>query len=363
MKKRKSKSWSMAYCGMAAALCVALMLLGTIIPIAMFIAPAVASFLIATVCMECGITMAWTAYAAVSLLGLLFVPDKEIALIFTVLLGYYPLVKPRFDRIRPRALQLVCKLLLCNAAVLAMYGLLLVLVPAGSVSQELRTTALAMSLLTLSMGNVAFALYDRALCNLLLLYKLTPVVVPDTEDHQLDVASFERSINRMIDAGVDGLFFLGSSGEVVFSTDERRRQIIAEAVRIVDHRVPVLVGIIDTETERMIEHGKVAQELGADALVATCPFYALQGMTEVEEHFRILHEELDLPIFAYDIPVCVHTKLPWKLLAKLGAEGVLAGVKDSSGDDISFRYLVQENEKNGHPMSILTGHEVVVDGA
>ena len=67
-----------------------------------------------------------------------------------MLLGYYPLVKPRFDRIRPRALQLVCKLLLCNAAVLAMYGLLLVLVPAGSVSQELRTTALAMSLLTLA---------------------------------------------------------------------------------------------------------------------------------------------------------------------------------------------------------------------
>ena len=172
-----------------------------------------------------------------------------------------------------------------------------------------------------------------------------------------------QGAQAMIDAGVDGLFFLGSSGEVVFSTDERRRQIIAEAVRIVDHRVPVLVGIIDTETERMIEHGKVAQELGADALVATCPFYALQGMTEVEEHFRILHEELDLPIFAYDIPVCVHTKLPWKLLAKLGAEGVLAGVKDSSGDDISFRYLIQENEKNGHPMSILTGHEVVVDGA
>ena len=80
MKKRKSKSWAMAYCGMAAALCVALMLLGTIIPIAMFIAPAVASFLIATVCMECGITMAWTAYAAVSLLGLLFVGLKKIKL-------------------------------------------------------------------------------------------------------------------------------------------------------------------------------------------------------------------------------------------------------------------------------------------
>ena len=170
MKARKS--WAMAYCGMAAALSVALMLLGAVVPVLMFIAPAVASLLIATVCVECGKTMALTAYGAVSLLSLLFVPDKEIALIFTVLLGYYPLVKPRFDRIRPRALQLVCKLLLCNGAVLAMYGLLLVLVPAGSISQELRTTALAMTLLTLAMGNVAFALYDRALCNLLLLYKL-----------------------------------------------------------------------------------------------------------------------------------------------------------------------------------------------
>ena len=190
-----------------------------------------------------------------------------------------------------------------------------------------------------------------------------PVVTPDTPDHQLDVVSFERSINRLIEAGVDGLFFLGSSGEVVFATDERRDQIVREAVRIVDHRVPVLVGIIDTQTERVLEHGRRALALGADALVATAPFYALGGPADVEEHFRILHQELDAPLFAYDIPVCVHTKLSWKMLARLGAEGVLAGVKDSSGDDVSFRYLVQENEKNGHPLTLLTGHEIVVDGA
>ena len=170
--KQHRKSWTMAYCGMAAALCVALMLLGAVIPIAMFIAPAVAGFLIATVCVECGRTMALTAYAAVSLLALLFVPDKEVALIFVFLLGYYPLAKPRFDRIRPALLRVLCKLLLCNGAVLAMYGLLFLLVPAGSVAQELRTTALAGAALTLAMGNVAFLLYDRALHNMLLLYRL-----------------------------------------------------------------------------------------------------------------------------------------------------------------------------------------------
>ena len=121
MKARKS--WAMAYCGMAAALSVALMLLGAVVPVLMFIAPAVASLLIATVCVECGKTMALTAYGAVSLLSLLFVPDKEVALVFVFLLGYYPLVKPRFERIRLPLVRVLCKLLLCNGAVLAMYGL------------------------------------------------------------------------------------------------------------------------------------------------------------------------------------------------------------------------------------------------
>ena len=172
MKGRKSKSWAMAYCGMAAALSVVLMLLGAVFPIAMFIAPAVASFLIATVCVECGKTMALTAYGAVSLLSLLFVPDKEVALTFVFLLGYYPLAKPYFERIRPALLRAVCKLLLCNGGILAMYGLVLLLVPAGSIAEELRTTAMAVSLVTLAMGNAAFLLYDRALHNMLMLYKV-----------------------------------------------------------------------------------------------------------------------------------------------------------------------------------------------
>ena len=99
----------MAYCGMAAALSIAFMLLGAVIPIFMYIAPAIASFLVATVCVECGKTLAWTAYGAVSLLSLLFVPDKEVALTFVFLLGYYPLVKPKFEHIRPALLRGLCK--------------------------------------------------------------------------------------------------------------------------------------------------------------------------------------------------------------------------------------------------------------
>ena len=104
-----------------------------------------------------------------------------------------------------------------------------------------------------------------------------PLAIP-LKNGELDVASLERHINRMIGAGLNGLFVSGSTGEVAFSTSERRQQIQREVVRIVDGRVPLLVGVIDTETERVIENIKAVEEIGgALGVVATAPFYALGG--------------------------------------------------------------------------------------
>ncbi|MBR5259246.1 MAG: dihydrodipicolinate synthase family protein [Eggerthellaceae bacterium] len=192
---------------------------------------------------------------------------------------------------------------------------------------------------------------------------IPPVVIPLSEKKTLDLEAFDRSINRMIDAGVDGLFFLGSSGEVAFLTDAQRYHVLQEAVAIVNGRVPVLAGIIDMETMRVVDQAKRATGFGVDALVATAPFYALGGPKEVERHFRAIREYTDLPLFAYDLPQCVHTKLDPTMLVRLGQDGVLQGVKDSSGDDVAFRWLILENEDAGHPLQLFTGHEVCVDGA
>ncbi|MDR8019912.1 dihydrodipicolinate synthase family protein [Nesterenkonia aerolata] len=192
---------------------------------------------------------------------------------------------------------------------------------------------------------------------------IPPVITPLTTDGELDVASYAAVLERLIDAGVDGLFLLGSSGEAAFSTDARRREILAEGMRIVDERVPVFAGVIDTQTERVVAQARTAQELGVDALVATAPFYALGGPEVVERHFRVIRERVDLPLFAYDIPVCVHTKLEAAMLLRLGSEGIIDGVKDSSGDDVAFRQLARANAAAGRPLALLTGHEVVVDGA
>ena len=190
-----------------------------------------------------------------------------------------------------------------------------------------------------------------------------PVVTPLHTDGSLDPESLERSCTRMMDAGVHGLFVMGSSGEVAFSTDARRDEVTKLVVDLAGDRTPVLVGAIDTQTARVIEHAKRAQDLGAAGIVVTAPFYGLGGPAQVERHFRVIAQAIDVPLWAYDLPVSVHTKLDPAMLVRLGAEGVIAGVKDSSGDDVSFRRLSLANRDAGHPLALFTGHEVVVDGA
>lgn len=104
--------------------------------------------------------------------GLLLVPDKETAFLFVALLGYYPLVKPWFDKLRPAPLRVGAKLLLCNGAVLVMYGVLFLLFPAEQGGEAFQLAALVLVAVTWAIGNAAFLLLDRALANLLRAYKL-----------------------------------------------------------------------------------------------------------------------------------------------------------------------------------------------
>lgn len=192
---------------------------------------------------------------------------------------------------------------------------------------------------------------------------IPPLLTPLTPGGDVDLASLERLIEHQIAGGVDGLFVLGSSGEAAFFEDEMRDRVLTAAVRLVAGRVPVLAGVIDMQTRRVLAHIRRAETIGVDGLVATAPFYAVTGPEETEAHFRALAAATDLPLFAYDLPVSVHTKLDPDMLVRLGADGVLAGVKDSSADDVSFRRLAARNRAAGSPLTLLTGHEVVVDGA
>jgi 4-hydroxy-tetrahydrodipicolinate synthase len=189
-----------------------------------------------------------------------------------------------------------------------------------------------------------------------------PVVTPLTTDMQVDEPSLRRVVRHLVDGGVHGLFVLGSSSEVVFLDAARRAEVIRIAVDEAAGRVPVIAGVIDIATDRCIQHARQARELGVDGLVLTAPFYTRTSQAEIVDHFLYVRDAVDLPLIAYDIPVCVNIKLERDTLRKLYERKAIVALKDSSGDDGNMRMVMRDFA--AHPdFAILTGSEITVDCA
>jgi 4-hydroxy-tetrahydrodipicolinate synthase len=191
---------------------------------------------------------------------------------------------------------------------------------------------------------------------------IPPVVTPRHADGSIDTGSLQNLTRHLLDGGVSGLFVLGSSGEVPYLTNAERELVVSTIAATNSGSVPLIVGANEQTTNRVVEEARKVIDLGADAIVVTSMYYAIGNAEETETHFRAIHEAVSTPIFAYDVPVRTHFKLPTDLLVRLGRDGVIAGVKDSSGDDVGFRQLLLA-ARDIPNFDIFTGHEVVVDGA
>ncbi len=192
---------------------------------------------------------------------------------------------------------------------------------------------------------------------------IPPVCTPFNSEVEVDVASLERLLGSLLEGGVTGVFVLGSSGETAYLTDAQRDVVVEVAVKTVAGQVPVLAGLIDMTTSRMIEHAGRALNLGSDAIVATAPFYAqVTEPPEVDRHFRSLKAACGAPLLAYDIPVAVHSKLSKAQLLALAGDRIIDGLKDSSGDLAGMREVIIGARTN-REFAVFTGSEAIVDCA
>lgn len=155
----RNNAKNVALGGVLAALAVVIMAMGTLIPVATYVCPMLCCLILQLVKKTCGDRTAWAWYACVAFLGLLLAPDKEAAAVFCAL-GYYPIVKPKLDGMRP---AVVWKLALFNSVILALYWLLMHLFGFDALAAEFAEMGTVLTVLMLALGNVVFFLLDRLL--------------------------------------------------------------------------------------------------------------------------------------------------------------------------------------------------------
>ena len=156
---RNKQASAVAFGGSMAALAIVILCLGTMIPVATFVCPALCMMILRIVLNRCGSRIGWAWYGAVAILGALLAPDKEAAAVF-VFLGYYPIVKPWLDG---RKLKWLSKALLFTAAIGVMYALLFKVFGMDELAQDYAELGTIMTIVMLVMGNITFFLLDRLL--------------------------------------------------------------------------------------------------------------------------------------------------------------------------------------------------------
>ncbi|MGQ9630536.1 MAG: dihydrodipicolinate synthase family protein [bacterium] len=169
---------------------------------------------------------------------------------------------------------------------------------------------------------------------------VVPLLTPMNETGNVDVDGMRKLVRYVLAGGVHGLFVMGTTGEFPRLSVGERIKAVRTVIEEAKGKVPVYVGVSDTGTQKVLEHIRIAEELGADVLVATPPFYFPPTQEEIELFYKQIASETDLSILIYDIPSTTGVHVDADTVEELSEVEGIVGIKDSSGDPESLNALL-----------------------
>lgn len=180
---------------------------------------------------------------------------------------------------------------------------------------------------------------------------------PFFEDETLNEEELRHQVDRLIDAGMHGIFTLGTNGEnyaMDFAEKVRVMEIVIDQAK---HRVPIYVGTGCVTTKETIALTKKAAELKADCASVVSPWFAANTQDGLYQHYKAVAEAAQIPILIYNMPARTGVNVHYTTMQKLGQIENIVGIKDSSGNfDNMQRYLEIPNRS----FSVLSGNDSLI---
>lgn len=178
------------------------------------------------------------------------------------------------------------------------------------------------------------------------------IVTPFNEDDELDHKGLEDLVVFLIDSGIHAIMTTGGTGEFPHLLREERKEVTRAVARVSKGRVPVIAGTAGCGTKETILLSKDAAEAGADAVIVTPPYYFKLPDESLLEHFRILSENLDIPIVIYNNPLYTGNNLSPALIDRTADIHGVIGLKQSN---IDLGQFVEVVRMSGEKISVCTG--------
>ena len=174
-----------------------------------------------------------------------------------------------------------------------------------------------------------------------------------TAEDTLDLHMFEVNIKAQLDAGVHGIILGGTLGEASTLSDDEKRTLVREAVRIVDGQVPVVINIAEQTTKAAIEAAQKAKEDGASGLMMLPPMRYKADDRETVVYYKAVANSTELPIMVYNNPVDYGIEVTMEMFEELLRDCPnIEAVKESTRD---LSNITRLRNRFGNRLTILSG--------
>lgn len=187
---------------------------------------------------------------------------------------------------------------------------------------------------------------------------IPPVSTIFHEDGTFDQQGTAKIIDHLIQAGVNGLFFLGTGGEFSQMSVEQRKEITAFATSYVGGRVPVLIGTGSTSTEEVILLSTYAKEKNADGVVVINPYYWSLSEENLYAHYKTIANAVELPILLYNFPNLTGQDLSPQFVSKLVIDHPnIVGIKETVDEAGHIREMILKVKSVRPDFSVFAGFD------
>lgn len=190
---------------------------------------------------------------------------------------------------------------------------------------------------------------------------IPPILTPMNDDESINEAELRNQVNRMIDAGVSGVFALGTNGEAYALSHKEKVQVMKIVVDETKGRVPVYAGTGCPTTKETITLSKEAEEIGADILSVIVPYFAAASQDELYAHYKAVAGSVKIPVVLYNIPARTGNTLAPATVARLAKDSPnILGAKDSSGNFDNMKQYIELTTDIGKEFSVLSGNDSLI---
>jgi 4-hydroxy-tetrahydrodipicolinate synthase len=174
-------------------------------------------------------------------------------------------------------------------------------------------------------------------------------------DGAVDETAFQEHVAWQIGQGTHGLVPIGTTGECPALEEEEQERLIKLCVEVAKGRAPVIAGTGFNSTAHTIAATRVAKEAGADAALIVCPYYNKPTQEGLYQHFKAVHDAVDMPIVIYNIPGRSSVDMSNATMVRLAKLPNVIGVKDATND---LARPMRTRAAIGPDFSMLSGEDV-----